>query len=180
MRALLMFCAGFSLAFILFTASPLAAQNTYPTMPADAAAYVEQAANQLEILSSFAMTTSNFIDGNNTEKNLASEEKNLDTLIKDVSAQEPSIELLALHTQLRFAASRCRYLSSVAKSLRRSMGLDAIALVAPFTTERAVCASEINLTRLRLIDYAAQLDMARQLGALPPRPAPTPPKLTTS
>lgn len=31
-----------------------------------------------------------------------------------------------------------------------------------------------------LIDYAAQLDMARQLGALPPRPAPTPPKLTTS
>lgn len=155
MRALLMFAAGFSLAFILFSASPLTAQDVYPTMPAASVAYVEQAAEYLEILSGFAITTSNFIDGNSTEKNLISEEKNLDALIKVVSAQEPAIELLALHTQLRFAASRCRYLSSVAKSLRRSTGLDAIALVAPFTTERAVCASEINLTRLRLIDYAA-------------------------
>lgn len=152
-RSLLIFAAGFVLAAVLFSAAPLTAQDK-PAMSAANAAYVKQAAENLEILSSFAVTAGNFISDDSTEIELTNAEKKLTALIKAVDAQEPTIELLAVHTQLIFAAKRCQSFSSIGKSLKKSTGLDALSLFAPYISERAVCASEMHQSRMRLIDYA--------------------------
>ncbi len=153
-RFLLVFAAGFVLAAVLFNAPPLTAQNK-PTMPPAGRNYINQAAQRLGILDSYYVTISRSIGSQSVVTDVVDARANLVMLIKGLDAQSPPIDLLALHTQLRFAAFRCESLALMIEGMEGSEGFSSMIGIAPYVTDRASCLAETHHARMRLIDYAA-------------------------
>lgn len=123
-------------------------------LPAENVAYVTQAGQRLVLLQKFYDTNNAVTNNSATITDVIQAESVLTNTLRTMSKETPPSDMLAYSSQFIFAAYRCDNLAVDFRLFAINKDTSP-ATLANFYIQKENCANQIEITRLRLIDYAS-------------------------